>query len=150
ELATQFPAEAAARPPMIMLVTGNYERSGELYDDLMFFGVAATHHYPRTQLLPYDDDEPLLEEQVKHLEFLRLLAELEASKTGATTPTVGVTSIEALFTRVPDLKSFRDLTVRVEFAQSFDPEEFADQVVELGYERVSTVESRGEFSVRGG
>src|SRR5690606_19434312 len=57
--------------PFILLVTGNYERSGEIYDDLLFFGQQNTLHYPRTQLLPYDDDEPLLEEQVKHLEFLR-------------------------------------------------------------------------------
>jgi len=137
------------KPPVIILVTGNYERSGELYDDLGFFGVDEVHHYPRTQLLPYDDDEPLLEEQVKHLEFLRFLAEKQDAKPGKQSA-VGVTSIEALFTRVPTLDAFKSLTVRVEFAQPFDPEDFADKAVELGYERVPTVESRGEFAVRGG
>ncbi len=136
-------------PPFIFLVTGNYERSGELYDDMQFFGLDHVYHYPRTQLLPYDDDEPLLEEQVKHLEFLRLLSEIQPRDADQQAP-VGITSIEALFTRVPTLEAFRALTVRVEFAQPFDTEEFADRAVALGYERVPTVESRGEFSVRGG
>lgn len=138
------------RPPFILLVTGNYERSGELYDDACFFGLEHVYHYPRTQLLPYDEDEPLLEEQVKHLEFLRMLAELAGGAAGAGQSHLGVTSIEALFSRVPTLQAFNDLTVRVEFGQPFDPENFADRAVDLGYERVPTVETRGEFSVRGG
>lgn len=131
--------------PFILLVTGNYERSGEIYDDLLFFGQQNTLHYPRTQLLPYDDDEPLLEEQVKHLEFLRHLTTPPGNKTF-----VGVTSIEALFTRVPTLDAFRSLSVTVEFGEPFDTEAFADRVTLLGFERVPTVEVRGEFSIRGG
>lgn len=133
------------QPPFILLVTGNYERSGELYDDLQFFGQDSTLHYPRTQLLPYDDDEPLLEEQVKHLEFLRHLATDQRGKTS-----IGVTSIEALFSRVPTLEALRSLTVTVEFGEPFDTENFADRAALLGYDRVPTVESRGEVSVRGG
>lgn len=139
--------------PFVLLVTGNYERSGELYDDLTFFGQPDVLHYPRTQLLPYDEDEPVLEEQVKHLEFLRHLARISDPKAKAQperSKGVGVTSIEALFTRVPTLDAFRELTVSVEFGESFDTEEFADRATLLGYERVPTVEARGEFSVRGG
>ena len=53
----------------------NYERASELFDDLEFFGLEKPFHYPKSQALPYDEDEPLLEEQVKHLEFLHWLAE---------------------------------------------------------------------------
>lgn len=139
----------AKRWPLVLLVTGNAEKSGELVDDLQFFGVPEVYHYPRTQVLPYDEDEPLLEEQVKHLEFMRLVAELHQGPRAGSVP-VAVTSIEALLVRVPTVQAFRDLTVHVEFAQPFDTEAFADRAVELGYERVPTVESRGEFSVRGG
>lgn len=145
----KMPAADTPPPPFVLLVTGNYERSGELYDDLNFFGQPHVLHYPRTQLLPYDEDEPVLEEQVKHLEFLRHLAQITGA--GAKAPQgVGVTSIEALFTRVPTLDAFRELTVSVEFGEAFDTEEFADRATLLGYERVPTVEARGEFSVRGG
>lgn len=145
---TALAAGRSENPPLVLVITGNYEKSGEVYDDLVFLGLDQVYHYPRTQLLPYDDDEPLLEEQVKHLEFLRMASELKPSP--AKQSTVGVTSIEALFTRVPTLKAFAELTVKVEFAQPFDPEAFADRAVDLGYERVPTVETRGEFSVRGG
>lgn len=143
---------ATAPPPLIMLITGNYERSGELFDDVQFFGQLQTYHYPRTQLLPYDDDEPLLEEQVKHLEFLRYLAglALEPQGTAPSSSVVGVTSIEALFSRVPTVEAFRSLTVKIEFGEPFDTEKFAERATDLGYERVPTVETRGEFSVRGG
>ncbi len=153
DLAVPRADTAAQTPPVIMIVTGNYERSGELYDDTLFFGVDSVYHYPRTQLLPYDEDEPLLEEQVKHLEFLRFLAGQAAPVVATDMPVqaaVGITSIEALFTRVPTLDAFRALTMRVEFAQPLDTEAFADRCVELGYEAVPTVETRGEFSVRGG
>lgn len=142
--------KSSTAPPLILLITGNYERSGEIYDDLIFFGQDESYHYPRTQLLPYDDDEPLLEEQVKHLEFLRFLAAVNSAKSSSSRAAIGVTSIEALFSRMPTLDAFRALTVTVEFGEPFNTEDFADQTDALGYERVPTVETRGEYSIRGG
>ncbi|MBX7245349.1 MAG: transcription-repair coupling factor [Candidatus Sumerlaeaceae bacterium] len=139
--------KGAKRLPLIVAVASNHDHATEIYDDLQFFEVPEVHHYPKSEVLPYDDDEPLLEEQVKHLEFFNALLSL---KEGAGAVPVCATSIEALFTRVAPLEMLRKLAVRVEWGQPLNTEEFADRCAELGFERVTTVESRGEFAIRGG
>ena len=147
-----------AAPRLVVLVTSNYERSGEQLDDLQFFGADAgrVFHYPKTQLLPYDDDEPLLEEQVKHLEFLQFLAALTDTKSPTPKPVTGTpaavcaVAVEALFQRVAPLSALRALALVIEWGQKLDSEDFTRRASRLGYERVPTVEARGEFAVRGG
>ena len=133
-----------------MVVTGNYERSGEIYDDLQFFGVERTFHYPKSQALPYDEDEPLLEEQVKHLEFLHHLVECAEGAASCDQSATRVVSVGALFTRVAPIDVLKDLIFRINWGQRLDPEDFALRAADLGYERVPTVEARGEFAIRGG
>ena len=142
---------ATSKQPLVVVVTGNYERSGEIYDDLQFYGIDSTFHYPKTQALPYDEDEPLLEEQVKHLEFFHHLVEC-ANPQAATCDqsAVCVASIEVLFTRVAPVERLRDLILTINWGERLDPEAFAQSAADLGYERVPTVESRGEFAIRGG
>ena len=151
------PDPARFRPPLVLLVTANDEHSGELYDDLGFFGVPRVFHYPKYQVLPYDDDPPLLDEQVKHLELLHALAcDAGGTDGGATlrgsdgATAVCVASVEALFTRVAPLATLAAMTLHVEWGARLDTEEFAERAAAIGYERVPTVEARGEFAVRGG
>ncbi|MGI8905978.1 MAG: transcription-repair coupling factor [Candidatus Sumerlaeaceae bacterium] len=144
-------SDSRLQHPLMLVVTGNYERSAEIYDDLEFFGVERTFHYPKSQALPYDEDEPLLEEQVKHLEFLHHLVDCaEAKKEDCRGSAVCVTSIEALFTRVAPLPILKSLILQIEWGQRLEPEAFAERAADLGFERVPTVEARGEFAVRGG
>ena len=132
--------------PAVMLVTANHERAVELFDDLRFFGYGNCFHYPKPELLPYEADEPPLEEQVKHLEFLHALA----SRREGAPPLLCVTSIEALFPRVPPLDILRAMCLPVEWGEPLDTAAFADRAAAIGYTRVATVEARGEFAVRGG
>jgi transcription-repair coupling factor (superfamily II helicase) len=141
---------AIKRHPLVVVVTGNYERSAEIYDDMQFFGIERAFHYPKTQVLPYDDDEPLLEEQVKHLEFLHHLVDCATPDATCTQSAVCSTSIEALFTRVAPLEHLKQLILRIDWGQTLDPEQFAGAAADLGFERVPTVEARGEFAIRGG
>lgn len=134
--------------PLILLVTANNDHSGEIYDDLQFFGVERTFHFPKSQELPFDSDEPLLEEQIKHLEFLNFLA-TQATISKGSVP-VCVSSVESLFTRVAPLAVMQDLASAIQWGEPLDVEDFSRRAVDLGYERVSTVEGRGEFAIRGG
>lgn len=136
--------------PLILLVTGNYERAEELTDDLQFFGPSRVFHYPKSQTLPYDDEEPLLEEQIKHLELLQYIASGCGGVESDEFAPVAVAPIEALFSRVAPSEILRQYTLTIDWGTPINPEEFSDQAVKLGYERVPTVEARGEFAIRGG
>lgn len=129
--------------PFVLVVTASNDRAAELYDDLQFFGVDKVFHYPKLQVLPYEQEEPLLEEQVKHLEVLGYLA---SGGKGA----VCATSVEALFYRVAPINILKELLLTVHFGDTVDTEQLSGRLVDLGFERVPTVESRGEFSIRGG
>ncbi|PKO14861.1 transcription-repair coupling factor [candidate division BRC1 bacterium HGW-BRC1-1] len=149
-------ASPGFQPSMILVVTANDEHSSEIYEDLNFFGLERTFHYPKYQVLPYDAEAPLLDEQVKHLELLHELATGHAGEAAtqdgpaATGPVVCAASIEALFTRVAPLDVMRAMTLTVEWGTPLVIDDFAQSATQLGYERVPTVEARGEFSVRGG
>lgn len=148
-VAAALAARSVARPPLIVLITSNYEHAGEIYDDLQFFGLDTLFHYPKSQVLPYEEEEPLLEEQIKHLEFLHHLAHLPTPGKSAPSP-VCVVPVEALFIRVAPLDILRGLTMRVEWGEPLNTEQFGLRAAELGFERVPTVEARGEFAIRGG
>ncbi len=132
--------------PFVLLVTSNAEKAADYYDDLGFFGHVAALHFPKSELLPYEEEEPSLEEQLKHIEVLHALCTIQE----AAQPYVGVTSVEALLTRVPRLELLREHLITLQWGASLDTAELARQLVVLGYERVPTVEKRGEFSIRGG
>ncbi|MCX7626558.1 MAG: hypothetical protein N2Z21_10190, partial [Candidatus Sumerlaeaceae bacterium] len=132
--------------PCLLLVTSNAERASDLYEDLCFFGGIDAYHFPKSELLPYEQDEPSLEEQLKHLEVLHALT-ISPSRSQ---PFVCATSIEALLTRVPSLDVLRENLIELQWGQAVDTLGLARRLVELGYERVPTVERRGEFSIRGG
>ncbi len=145
------PDAAVPAPPLVFCVTANDERSGEIYDDLQFFGARRVFHFPKYQVLPYDEDEPLLEEQVKHLDFLHALSAAPAGNGDAgAEAAVCVASVEALMTRVAPLEVLRAHTLTVRWGEPLDTEEFAENAAGIGYARVPTVEARGEFAVRGG
>lgn len=141
--------EKASPYSLILVVTANDEHSGEIFDDLSFFGVNPIFHYPKWQSLPYDEDGPMLEEQVKHLEFLHFMSE-----GGSGSPLGGCAvcsaSMEALFSRVAPLSFLNELKMKIRWGERLDTLEFVWRAIELGYERTPTVEGRGEFAVRGG
>ncbi|MGC8741221.1 MAG: transcription-repair coupling factor [Candidatus Sumerlaeaceae bacterium] len=132
--------------PFILLVTSNAEKASDFYDDLSFFGQIEALHFPKSELLPYEEEEPSLEEQLKRLEVLHALCSLESARQ----PYVCVSSIEALLSRVPRLELLREHLVTLTWGATLDTAELAHRLVALGYERVPTVERRGEFSIRGG
>ena len=156
EASAKKTADSGFQPAMILVVTANDEHSSEIYDDLNFFGLERTFHYPKYQVLPYDVEAPLLDEQVKHLELLHELATGHAGEAAAQDapspggPVVCAASIEALFTRVAPLEVMRAMTLTIEWGTPLVTDDFAARATLLGYERVPTVEARGEFSVRGG
>ena len=82
-----------------------------------------------------------------HLVGLRIAA-LDALAARAA-PAVLVASAPALSEKVPD-PALRPASFSLAVGDLLDLDECAQMLVEMGYERVSQVEDRGQFAVRGG
>lgn len=135
--------------PMVLVMPG-LERAEETYDDLLFFRVPEVYHFPKWETLPYDEEEPHLEILAKHLDVFSALGRWRRIGPGTTPPPVLVTSIDALMHKVLPAAVVEQMTLTLGWGDSVVVEELARRFTEAGYERLPVVESRGEFSVRGG
>ncbi len=61
-----------------------------------------------------------------------------------------VTSVEAIAHKLVSEKDFRKHILRFKTGSRLDLDRFSSELVSMGYERVSTVEGRGQFAIRGG
>ncbi len=137
--------EEMKRP--LLILTAGLERAEELTDDLDFFGIPSVFHYPKWEILPYDDEDLSLEVTSKHLDVFDQLARIRQGDRAARQAAF-VAPVDALMQRVLPTDELEDLTVRFAWGERIDVEKLIVALDRAGYERVGLVESRGEFSVR--
>ncbi|MDK2971290.1 MAG: hypothetical protein PWP23_1045 [Candidatus Sumerlaeota bacterium] len=138
--------ESIRRP--ILLLTAGMERAEQMVDDLEFFGAAEAYHYPKWEVLPYDQEDLSLEVTSKHLDVFESLARLNGELWKGAPPIIAA-PIDALMQRVLPAGVLDAFTVRVAWGDRLDLAKFAEDLEKAGYERVALVESRGEYSMRG-
>lgn len=131
----------------ICIIAGNAERSEEIFDDFSFFGINNVFHFPKWEMLPYENEEPVLEISAKRFDTYNFLLN---AKNNSIKPSIIVSSIEALFQKVIPLDALKEYVITLNFGDQVNNEKLAEKLVSAGYERVQSVESRGEFSIRGG
>lgn len=128
-------------PGPVVVVCADEERAEALRNDLERL-VADVGYFPGWDVAHWDGRSP-------HLDVVGLRMEaLDQLHRGASG--IVVAPVEALMghTLSPDLF---DLSVKkVRLDQEIAPLELADHLVEIGYERVTTVEGVGQFGMRGG
>ncbi|MGF1574223.1 MAG: transcription-repair coupling factor [Sumerlaeia bacterium] len=130
----------------VLLLTASMERAEHLADDLEFFGVSESYHYPKWEVLPYDDDDLGLEITSKHLDTFEALRTARSNK--GYTPVV-VAPLDATLLKVLPPEELESLTLRFAWGDRVDFAKLSQDLDRAGYERVGIVESRGEFSIRG-
>jgi transcription-repair coupling factor (superfamily II helicase) len=127
----------------ILVVCSDPDRAENLRDDLE--KILDDEHvglFPSLDISPYDGRSPHLDVVGLRLEALDQLTRDE--------PGVVVAPLQALLFPTISPEIF-DLAIReIKIGQEHSPQELADHLVELGFERVTTVEGVGQFSVRGG
>lgn len=138
--------EETGRP--LLILTAGLERAEEVTDDLEFFGVPNVHHFPKWEILPYDDEDLSLEVTSKHLDAFEQIARIRRGDESAR-KTAFVAPVDALMQKVLPAADLEDLTVRFAWGERIDVEKLIVSLDRAGYERAGLVESRGEFSVRG-
>jgi len=138
--------EQLKRP--ILVLTAGLERAEQLTDDIEFFGVPSVFHYPKWEILPYDQEDLSLEVTSKHLDAFEALARARRGEKGATAPCI-VAPFDATMQCVLPADRLESLTIRFAWGERVNVEKLVLDLDRAGYERVGLVESRGEFSIRG-
>ena len=125
----------------ILLVVGHLDQADEAVDELEAAGVNVAK-FPAMEQLPGEStvNVELITER------LRLLRKL-ASKEG---PSVLVAPIHALMQTVPAKAQLKDAIYTISIGQALDLNSFTIWMQEAGYTRVETIESPGEYTIRGG
>ena len=124
-----------------LVVTYDGARADKLYQDYRFFD-RDVYLYPAKDALFYYADIHGNLTSAKRLEILKRIYRKER--------TVIITTIDGLMDRLPDMKYFKRHAFTLSVGQEMEMDEVKRRLVMLGYENVTVVESRGQFSVRGG
>jgi len=144
-------SERLERP--VLVLTAGMERAEQLVDDLEFFGTPRALHFPKWEVLPYDQEDLSLEVTSKHLDVFDALAiardPAKAANHAHPRRLVITTPIDALMQRVLPADVLEGLTLRINWGDRIDLGKLAEDLDRAGYERVGLVEARGEFSIRG-
>ncbi|CCO08624.1 transcription-repair coupling factor [Desulforamulus hydrothermalis] len=137
-----FAGLAEQRRTVLIVMPGEAEANALVDDLTSLLPDKPVLFFPVWQLLPYQiyaHSNDVLAQR------LRVLNKLAAGQ-----PAVVVTSVEALLRRLAPPAVLRQSSLQLVLGQRVDPESLHRQLVDLGYERVDLVESRGQFSSRGG
>ncbi len=139
---------ALGRP--MLLVTAHLDEADEAVDELASIGVDAAR-FPAMEVLPGESAVSL----ELAAERLALLGRLRGGARrqdpgGHAIPAVIVASIHALMQAVPPAERLGDLMRSIRPGDRLSLPELAAWLTEAGYRRVETIESPGEFAVRGG
>ena len=130
-------------PGPLVVICPDEDRAEALRNDLeRLLDADSVGYFPSWDVAHFDGRSPQLDTVGLRLEVLDQLHRAQGG--------IVVVPIAALMghTLTPELFELCLLTLKVNQATS--PRDLADHLVEIGYERVTTVEGVGQFSMRGG
>ena len=125
-----------------LIIAPDPVRARDVEEDLRIFGMEDVVPYPEDEILPYDYHDP--DRSLTGLQ-MRALEALDEGRCRAL-----VCTPRSVLKKVFPRELFRGLLVDVRAGAELDPQELAERLVRLGYERHETVEAKGQFAVRGG
>ncbi len=125
-----------------LVVTPDPVTARDVSDDLGIFGVEGICNYPEDEILPYDYHEPDRDITGEQMETLASLIRGDCR--------VLVTTIRSLLKKVYAPSFFSRLIFSLSGGEENDPYYLIDRLAELGYERQTTVEEKGQMAQRGG
>jgi len=128
--------------PMLVVVS-NFEKSEKFANELSnFLPSFKIKQFPDWEILPHERMSPSKEISSKRIEILSQI------KDG--NPVVVVAAVQTVMQNLPPLDSLSLKLLKFKVGEEVDFCGLSAWLVEMGYERVPTVETKGDFSVRGG
>ncbi|KXZ40602.1 transcription-repair coupling factor (superfamily II helicase) [Alkalithermobacter thermoalcaliphilus JW-YL-7 = DSM 7308] len=126
----------------IIIVCHNEFEARMIYDDLRFYLDDKVFYLPFEEIFFYRLDAKDKKEEGKKINILSKLCKEE--------DLIIVTSIQSVLRKYTPKQIFKQNIISFNLGDSLNTETFLKKLVSIGYERVSKVESLGQFSVRGG
>jgi transcription-repair coupling factor (superfamily II helicase) len=139
-------AQAQQRP--LLVVTATLEEAGRWATQLEAMDWDTVHFYPTSEASPYD---PFDQESEMTWGQLQVLADLLAlGREDATGRRLAIVATErALQPHLPPVSALEPYCLRLELKQEINFKAFGQQLANLGYERVTVVETEGQWAQRG-
>jgi transcription-repair coupling factor (superfamily II helicase) len=125
----------------VIFVTYNDIEAKNIYDDLSFF-MDNVYYLPSREILFYDTLATSFDIAAERLKVLKSVIELQ--------DLILITSIDNLTQKYIKPSIYNKYSKVLEVGQVIDIGELLNLFIVSGYERVDTVEGKGQFSIRGG
>ncbi|AOT73173.1 transcription-repair coupling factor [Geosporobacter ferrireducens] len=125
-----------------LVITDQEMQAKKIYEDLKFFMGDRACFFPAAETVFYHIDahsHQLLEERMKTL-----------NKIANEEQCIVVASVESIMSRLMPKELFRERAQVIRYGESVSMEKLLWVFTQLGYERVTRVEAKGQFSIRGG
>ena len=125
-----------------IFVAYNEMQARKFYEDFTFYLGDEVLFYPTREVMLYDVEAKSNDAVYQRIKTLDRILEGNFS--------FAVTSIEAISHKLiaPDI--LKQNTITINYEDRIDLDNFIEKLVMMAYERVETVERRGQFAVRGG
>jgi transcription-repair coupling factor (superfamily II helicase) len=139
-------AQTAAKN--LFVVTATLEEAGRWTAQLEAMGWQTVHFYPTSEASPY---EPLAPESEMTWGQMQVLSDLVShGLVGESAGKMAIVATErSLQPHLPPPNVFQEYCLTLKLGESADLDDFSRKLALLGYERVSLVETEGQWSRRG-
>ncbi len=131
--------ESTKKP--ICIVTYNEMQAKNIIKNLSLFE-SDIHYFPKREIVPYDF---IAESKDLPYERIEVLNKLEQGKVK-----IVVTTAEALMQKMISKKQLYKHIIKLKTGDTYSLEKLKEKLVFLGYERNDLVETKSQFSIRGG
>jgi transcription-repair coupling factor (superfamily II helicase) len=144
-------ALAQAQQRHLLVVCATLEEAGRWTAQLESMGWDRVHFYPTSEASPYEPFDPETEMTWGQMQVLADSIEQRGEgRTRGETPLMAIVTTErALQPHLPPADVFRPYCLTISKGMEFDLGSFGDRLAAMGYERVPTVETEGQWSRRG-
>lgn len=142
EIAYQLFLHQKHQSSSIIFLASNQTNAAEIAYCLKFFACKNSYFLPDIDIEPYTK---LMIDSSVAAERARVLGLIAHNKE----PKIVITSIENLFYRYPPEEFFTKHAIELKLGIKISPESIAANLIELGFYKVNTVNTLGEFATRG-
>ena len=126
------------RPAFI--ITHSEQAAKRLYEDLRFFSERGCIYVPPRDIVLYEVEAA---DRKADNDRAYALSRLDGTA-------IGIASVESFMQTVPDAENLSSLRFVLREGGKADLSELSERLVKIGYTRVITVDSPGQFAIRGG
>ena len=125
----------------ICVITYNDIEAGQIHEDLKFYAENKVLLFPTKDIIFYDMEAASHDVEVERIKTVKKIIEKENC--------IVVTSIEALLHQLPSPTLYTKNRINLKIGATVDLANIIETFILQGYERMDTVEERGQFSIRG-